>query len=89
VHPRFAVASRFAYLDDRGGLFSGTTQTLKDTTFTATLDIVDGMQFRWEYRRDSSNRPFFTTSNPGILKRHQDTALLGLIWRFGGKRGPW
>ena len=89
VRPRFALAGRFAYLDDRGGLFSGTTQTLRDATFTATLDAVEGMQLRWEYRRDWSNRAFFRTSDPGSLKREQNTALLGLIWWFGGKPGPW
>ena len=35
-------------------------------------------------------RPLFQKLDTvGILKRNQDTALLGLIWWFGGKTGSW
>ena len=88
-HPHFSLAGRFAWFDDSGGLFSGVSQTLKDTTLTATYDLADGFQMRWEYRRDSSNVPFFLTQNPDLRKREQNTALLGLIWWFGGKQGAW
>jgi putative OmpL-like beta-barrel porin-2 len=81
--PKFNLAGRFEYLSDRGGFFSGATQALKDATLTATLQPADGFQMRWEYRRDFSNRPFFN------LKKEQNTALMGLIWWFGGKQGPW
>jgi hypothetical protein len=87
--PRFNLAGRFAYLRDSGGLFSGTTQSLKDSTLTATFDLVDGFQMRWEVRRDWSNVAFFPTADPETLKREQTTALLGLIWWFGGKQGAW
>lgn len=80
--PKFSVAGRFEYLSDRGGLFSGATQALKEHTLTATYQPADGVQFRLEYRRDYSNRPFF-------LQRDQNTATLGTIWWFGGKRDSW
>ena len=88
-HPRFSLGGRFAYLRDSGGLFSGRSQTLKDGTVTANFDVADGFQMRWEYRRDWSDIDYFVTSAPNTLKSEQNTALLGLIWWFGGKRGAW
>ncbi len=87
--PRFALSGRFEYLQDHGGLFSGLTQNLKEHTVTATYQPMDGVQVRLEYRRDFSNRPFFLTETPGVLKTEQNTATVGLIWWFGGKREPW
>jgi hypothetical protein len=87
--PKFSLAGRFEYLSDQGGLFSGVTQDLKEHTITATYQLVDGFQVRLEHRRDFSNTPFFLTETPGILKKAQNTATLGLIWWFGGKRESW
>lgn len=87
--PKFALASRAEYFSDRGGLFSGTTQALKETTFTADYKMEEGFLVRGEWRRDFSNRPFFFTRNPDVLKREQNTATLGLIWWFGRKEGAW
>lgn len=86
---KFNLAGRFEYLDDRGGLFSGTTQALKEFTATATYQPVNGFQMRTEFRRDFSNQRFFLTSAPGQFKREQDSATLGLLWWFGGKQGSW
>lgn len=86
---KFAVGSRFEYLSDRGGLFSGVNQALKEFTLTGIFPLADGLQMRWEYRRDFSNRPFCLTDNPLVRKRDQNTALLGLTWWFGGKTGSW
>lgn len=83
------LAGRFVYLNDRNGWFSGTSQALKDATATATFDLVDGFQMRWEVRRDWSGSPWFATDDSTRRKRDQTTALLGLIWWFGGKQGSW
>jgi hypothetical protein len=87
--PRFALAGRGEYLSDRGGLFSGVTQALKETTLTVDYRVAEGFLVRSEWRRDFSNQPFFLTSKPGVLKREQNTATVGLIWWFGGKEGSW
>jgi Putative beta-barrel porin-2, OmpL-like. bbp2 len=84
-----ALNGRFEYLADRGGLFSGVTQDLKEVTATAVYQFINGFQTRLEYRRDFSNRPFFLTNNPAILAGAQSTATLGMIWWFGGKQGIW
>jgi len=86
--PKVALAGRGEYLSDSGGLFSGVTQALKETTLTFDYKLVEGVLMRGEWRRDFSDRPFFLTSAPGVLKKDQNTATLGLVWWFG-KEGGW
>lgn len=88
-NPRASFAARTEYLSDRGGLFSGTTQALKETTGTFTYKFGDGLIGMAEYRRDWSNQLFFPTSNAGTHAGHQDTATIGLVWWYGGKEGTW
>lgn len=87
--PKFALAGRFEYLSDEGGLFSGVTQKLKETTFTADYSIADGFLLRGEWRRDFSDQPFFLTRDPDVLKREQNTLTVGLVLWFGRKQGMW
>jgi Putative beta-barrel porin-2, OmpL-like. bbp2 len=87
--PRIALAARGEYLSDRGGLFSGVTQALKETTLTYDYKVADGFLVRTEWRRDFSNQPFFLTDTAGRLSNQQNTASLGLIWWFGRKQGAW
>ena len=91
--PKFALRTRLEYLNEKvspaGGLFSGTTQALKEGTVTAEYKLVDDFLLRGEYRRDWSNQPFFLTDQPGLLKKEQNTATLGLIWWIGQKQGSW
>ena len=91
--PKFALRGRLEYLAEKqspaGGLFSGVTQALKEGTFTAEYKVADGFLLRGEYRRDWSNQPFFLTEQPGVLKREQNTATLGLVWWLGRKEGTW
>jgi hypothetical protein len=88
--PRSSFAARAEYLSDRGGLFSGTTQALKETTGTFTHRFGDdGFEALIEYRRDWSNYNFFPRGTAGAMVNHQDTATLGLVWWYGGKEGAW
>ena len=89
LNPRAALAARTEYLSDRGGLFSNETQALKEVTGTWKYSLSDNFDAFLEYRRDWSNRPYFITSNPNAPATHQDTALLGLVWWYGGKQGSW
>ncbi len=81
LRPPFYLAGRFEYISDHAYL-SAIDQYLKEATLTAAYQPVNGFQLRWEFRRDFSNRSFF----PGT---DQNTALLGLLWWFGGKQGTW
>lgn len=87
--PKVALAGRFEYLSDRGGLFTGVTQALKEGTITTEYKFMDGFIARGEWRRDFSNHPYFYTDVLGILSREQTTATLGLVWWVGGKQGTW
>jgi Putative beta-barrel porin-2, OmpL-like. bbp2 len=87
--PKFTLAGRAEYLSDRGGLFSGLTQALKETTATFDYNVADGFLMRYEWRRDFSNQPSFLTSTQGVLSKQQNTATLGLIWWWGRKQGAW
>jgi hypothetical protein len=87
--PRIAVAARAEYLSDRGGLFSGLNQALKETTATFDYKLSQGFLMRYEWRRDFSNHPSFLTSTQNILSKEQNTATLGLVWWWGGKEGAW
>jgi predicted porin len=90
----FALAGRFEYVgdnpsDDGASLFTGLDQDLKEITVTAEYKFNEEFLLRGEYRRDWSNQPFFLTDTPGVLKKEQNTATLGLVWWFGRKKGAW
>ena len=87
--PKLYVGTRAEYLSDRGGLFTGITQAVKENTLTLAYRFDEGFQVMGEWRRDFSNRPFLYTSLPGVLKGEQNTATLGFLWWFGGKQGAW
>jgi hypothetical protein len=89
INPKFALAGRAEYLSDRGGLFSGLNQALKETTATFDYNVADGFLMRYEWRRDFSNQPSFLTAEPGVLSKQQNTATLGLVWWWGRKQGAW
>jgi hypothetical protein len=87
--PKIAMAGRAEYLSDRGGLFSGLTQALKETTATFDYKFAEGFLMRYEWRRDFSNQQSFLTSMDGVLSKEQQTATAGVIWWVGRKEGVW
>ena len=87
--PKVSLSSRAEYMSDRGGLFSGITQALKENTVTFDYKLTDGMLARYEWRRDFSNQPTFLSDVQGILRKQQNTATLGLVWWWGRKEGSW
>jgi Putative beta-barrel porin-2, OmpL-like. bbp2 len=89
LSPKFALAGRAEYLSDRGGLFSGLTQALKETTATFDYNVANGFLMRYEWRRDFSNQPSFLTDTQGVLSKQQNTATLGLVLWWGRKEGAW
>ena len=93
LNPTSNLAGRFEYFDDRGGLFSGTTQALKEFTLVADHTFAQtsggGFLARAEYRRDFSNQRFFLTDTTGLLVHAQSTAEIGLVYWWGTKQGSW
>lgn len=89
ISPRVYVATRAEYLSDRGGLYTGKTQALKENTLTLAFKMSGGFLTMLEWRRDYSNQPEFLTNTLGVLRKEQTTATLGVVWWFGRKQGPW
>ena len=89
IRPRISIAARSEYLSDRGGLFSGTTQALKEETFTFEYKFTDNLIMMEEWRRDFSNQPYFLTDTLDILRKQQTSVGIGVVWWFGGKQGAW
>jgi hypothetical protein len=89
VSPRMFATARGEYLSDRGGLFSQTTQALKEATGTYEYKVGEGLDAFLEFRRDWSNRPYFQTNLAGVPSNHQNTATVGVVWWYGGKQGAW
>jgi Putative beta-barrel porin-2, OmpL-like. bbp2 len=87
--PKLTVATRAEYMSDRGGLFSGLTQALKENTVSFDYKVADGLLMRYEWRRDFSNQPSFLSDVQGVLRKEQNTATVGLIWWWGRKEGSW
>ena len=87
--PRTYLGGRAEYLSDRGGLFSGVTEALKEVTATYDFTIANGFEMKYEYRRDWSNVPIFLTSTQNVFSKDQNTATVGVIWWFGRKQGAW
>ncbi len=89
LSPKFAFATRAEYMSDRGGLFSGITQALKENTVTVRYQVIDGLLMFYEWRRDFSNQPSFLSDVQGVFRKDQNTATLGLVWWWGRKEGAW
>jgi putative OmpL-like beta-barrel porin-2 len=87
--PRMALGTRAEYMSDRGGLFSGLTQALKENTVTFDYKLAEGFLMRYEWRRDYSNVATFLTDTQGVLAKQQDTATVGVIWWWGRKESSW
>jgi hypothetical protein len=86
---RWNIGARTEYFDDRGGLFSGKIQALKEVTLVVDHSFASGFLMRAEYRRDFSNQRYFLTDTPAMLSHSQTTAEVGLIYWWGTKKGSW
>jgi hypothetical protein len=87
--PAMAFALRLEYLADVGGLYTGTTQYLKEGTFTLDYRLASDFLMRGEFRRDQSNQHYFLSNTLGVLESSQQTVGVGLVWWFGQKQGVW
>ena len=80
---RLAFTPRYEWFDDHNGFSTGTAQRVKEFTLTGEYKLRPTLITRFELRRDWSNQPFFSKSDPTVLARSQATVLAGLIWTFG------
>jgi hypothetical protein len=81
---RFAFSPRFEVLRDRSGLRTGLAQTVKDFTLTQEIKLIDNFITRFEFRRDFSDKNFFTNS-AGAARSNQNTFTIGISYFFTTK----
>ncbi len=86
--PAAAVGVRYEHLADEG-LFGGLDQRLQEITATLEYTFAEGFLVRGEFRRDWSDEDFFPARAVDARKDHQNTALIGLVWWIGNKKGAW
>jgi hypothetical protein len=82
----FAISPRFDWYKDRNGFITTQAQTLKEFTLTGDWRMKEGFLTRIEYRRDSSNQPFFDRGNGTLNSKSMNTVLVGFVAYFGPKR---
>ena len=81
---KLAFSPRFEVLRDESGLRTGLAQTVKDITLTQEFKLANNFLTRVEYRRDFSNRNFFTNS-AGAARDNQNTFIIGFSYFFTSK----
>lgn len=81
---KLAFSPRFEVLRDEDGLRTGVAQTVKDITLTQEIKLANNFITRFEYRRDFSNRKFFTNA-ASVTKDNQNTFIIGLSYFFTSK----
>lgn len=86
VTDKIAIAPRFEVYDDERGFITGTQQRLNEFTITGEYKFREGVISRLEYRRDSSDTPFFTRGASPASAKAQTTLLLGFVFYFDVKR---
>ena len=82
----FCISPRFDWYKDRDGFITTQAQTLKEFTLTGDWKMAEGLLARFEYRRDSSNQPFFDRGNGTLNSKNMNTVLVGVVAYFGPKR---
>ena len=85
VTPKTALGGRTEYFSDRDGLYSGTSQALKEFTGTYEYKWLEGLLMRAEYRADFSNEDVFSKGT-GQYAKSQQTLTVAFVAFFGPKR---
>lgn len=80
--PTFSLTPRFEFFSDPMGFSTGTRQQLKEFTITPEFLFNEHLVTRFEFRRDWSNQPTFTTGEAGKDPQIQNTAAVGMILKF-------
>lgn len=83
---RLAVAPRVELFNDSDGFATGTRQSVKEFTLTGEAKLREGLIARLEYRRDSSDKPYYDRGAGVMVAKNQSTIALGVIAFFGPKK---
>jgi hypothetical protein len=80
-----AFAGRFEYFKDYQGFETGTAQDVQEFTGTYEYKWAEGLESRFEIRKDWSDVDFFHKGDSNLVKG-QVTATVGFVAFFGPKR---
>lgn len=83
---RFAFAPRVELFNDSDGFTTGTRQSVKEVTLTGEAKFREGLIARLEYRRDTSDKPYYDRGTGIMVAKNQSTLALGIIAFFGPKK---
>jgi len=83
---KWALAPRAECYQDRDGFITGTAQNVKEVTCTLECRATDWALFRFEYRRDQSNVPYFDRRDETAARNSVNTLLAGLVVYWGPKK---
>jgi Putative beta-barrel porin-2, OmpL-like. bbp2 len=86
ANPWFAFGPRVEWFNDHDGFSTTLGQRVKDFTMTSEFRLHPNVITRLEYRRDWSNKEFFSRSDSGPLGKNQNTVLMGLIFTIGSPK---
>ena len=78
---KMATSSRMEWFQDDDAWSTGVAQQVKEFTQTFEYRLADGLQSRFEFRRDWSTAPFFLKGANRFVQ-NQTTFLIGLIYSF-------
>jgi hypothetical protein len=84
----WALSPRYDWYKDRDGFITayGEDLTLQEFTLTFDYKLKEGFLSRFEYRRDSSSKPFFDRGFQTGNATSMNTLLAGFVVYFGPKR---
>ena len=86
ISKRFAFAPRLEWYQDRNGFITGRAQSLKEATGTLEYKVNDWSLFRFEYRHDQSDQPYFDKRDGSVAANNMNTLLTALVVYWGPKK---
>lgn len=86
ISKHFAFAPRLEWYQDRNGFITGTAQSLKEATGTLEYRVNDWSLFRFEYRRDQSDQPYFDKRDGSVAANNMNTLLAALVVYWGPRK---
>jgi len=64
---KWAFTPRIEWMDDQNGFTTGTPQNIREFTLTGEYKMLEGLEWRAEYRHDWSNAKVFLNGTDGGL----------------------
>jgi hypothetical protein len=80
VNKYLAITPRMEFFNDADGLLTGVPQNMKEFTLTGETKMNDSFIWRFEYRRDWSDKPYYADGPISFAKKNQNLLMAGFMW---------